>query len=264
MVSTSGEVTYRPGSASIVARSTSIRSTTHSIVDTSALAIRPVDVVIHSGDFKIDRTPIDGKPPDLQTLADYGSRGVLLLLSDSTNAEMKGWTGSESEVRGGLEGVFADAPGKIFFSTFSSHIHRIQQVLELSAATGRRVGVVGRSLLNTIKIATDLGHLRVPPSTFAELGELRELPLQQVTLLTSGSQGEPLSALTRIAMNDHAHVKVEPGDTVVLSSRKFPATTHHRQHDQSSVPAGRTGLSCAQRARCTFPGMRVRTSWRRC
>jgi ribonuclease J len=197
--------------------------TTHSIVDTSALAITtPLGVVIHSGDFKLDRTPIDGRPPDLEALTEYGSRGVLLLLSDSTNAEVKGWTGSESQVRGGLESVFAEAPGKIFFSTFSSHIHRIQQVLELSAATGRRVGVVGRSLLSSIKIATDLGHLRVPPSVFAELGELRELPLNQVTLLTSGSQGEPLSALTRIAMNDHAHVKVEPGDAVVLSSRRIP------------------------------------------
>lgn len=196
---------------------------THSIVDTSALAITtPLGVIIHSGDFKIDRTPIDGRPPDLQTLADYGAHGVLLLLSDSTNAEVKGWTGSESEVRGGLESVFAEAEGKILFSTFSSHIHRIQQALELSAATGRRVGVVGRSLLNSIKIATDLGHLRVPPSVFAELGELRELPTNQVTLLTSGSQGEPMSALTRIAMNDHAHVKVAPGDAVVLSSRRIP------------------------------------------
>lgn len=196
---------------------------THSIVDTSALAITtPLGVIIHSGDFKIDKTPIDGRPPDLQTLADYGEHGVLLLLSDSTNAEVKGWTGSESQVRGGLESVFAEAEGKIFFSTFSSHVHRIQQALELSAATGRRVGVVGRSLLSSIKIATDLGHLRVPPSVFAELGELRELPLNQVTLLTSGSQGEPLSALTRIAMNDHGQVKVEPGDAVVLSSRRIP------------------------------------------
>jgi ribonuclease J len=196
---------------------------THSIVDTTALAITtPLGIIVHSGDFKIDHTPIDSRPPDLQALAEYGSRGVLLFLSDSTNAEVKGWTASERVVRGGLESVFVDAPGKVFFSTFSSHIHRLQQVLELSAATGRRVGVVGRSLLSSIKIATDLGYLRIPPAVFAELGELRELPANRVTLLTSGSQGEPLSALTRIAMNDHAQVKVEPGDAVILSSRRIP------------------------------------------
>jgi ribonuclease J len=196
---------------------------THSIVDAVALAITtPLGIIVHSGDFKIDHTPIDGRPPDIQALADYGSRGVLLFLSDSTNAEVRGSTGSERVVRGGLETIFLDTPGKIFFSTFSSHVHRVQQVLELSQATGRRVVIVGRSLLGSVKIATDLGYLKAPPSLFAEVADLAVLPPNQVTVLTSGSQGEPLSALTRIAMNDHPHVRVAPGDAVVLSSRRIP------------------------------------------
>jgi ribonuclease J len=196
---------------------------THSVVDSVALALRtPVGVVVHTGDFKIDQTPIDSRPVDIQTLADYGARGVLLLLSDSTNAEQRGATGSERSVRGGLEQIFVESPARIFFSTFSSHIHRIQQALELSQASGRRVVVVGRSLLNSIKIATDLGYLHAPPTLFGDVSDLGALPPRQVTVLTSGSQGEPLSALTRIAMNGHGQVKMEPGDTVVLSSRIIP------------------------------------------
>lgn len=196
---------------------------THSIVDSVALAITtPLGVVIHTGDFKIDHTPIDGRPPDIQALADYGARGVLLLLSDSTNAEHGGSTASERCVHDGLETVFSQAEGKIFFSTFSSHIHRIQQMLDLSVATGRRVVIVGRSLVNSIRIAGDLGYLRFPPALFAEIGDLEDLPPRTVTVLTAGSQGEPLSALTRISMNDHGQVRMEPGDSVILSSRIIP------------------------------------------
>lgn len=196
---------------------------THSIVDAVALAITtPVGVVVHTGDFKIDETPVDGRAPDIQTLAEYGRKGVLLLLSDSTNVEHRGSTGSERSVRGGLEHIFTESSGRVFFSTFSSHIHRLQQVLELSEATGRRVVVVGRSLLNSIKTATDLGYLRAPLSLWAEVSDLGKLPAREVTTLTSGSQGEALSALMRIAMNDHAHVHIHPGDTVVLSSRIIP------------------------------------------
>ena len=196
---------------------------THSIVDSVALALTtPLGVVIHSGDFKIDQTPIDGRPSDIQVLAEYGARGVLLLLSDSTNAEGLGSTGSESSVRSGLEQIFFDSPGRIFFSTFSSHVHRLQQVLDLSHATGRKVVVVGRSLLNSVRIATDLGHLRAPLSLFAEVSELNTLPPGEVTVLSAGSQGEPLSALTRIAMNDHRQVNMERDDTVILSSRIIP------------------------------------------
>ena len=196
---------------------------THSIVDAVALAVTtPLGVVIHSGDFKIDHTPLDGKAPDLQTLAEYGSGGVLVLLSDSTNAERVGSTGSECSVRGGLERVFQVSEGRIFFSTFSSHVHRMQQILDLSAATGRRVVIVGRSLTNSVRISTELGYLRAPLSLFANAADLARLPASGVTVLTSGSQGEPLSALVRISMADHPDVCMEPGDSVILSSRIIP------------------------------------------
>ena len=196
---------------------------THSIVDAVALAVTtPLGVVIHSGDFKIDHTPLDGKAPDLQTLAEYGSGGVLVLLSDSTNAERVGSTGSECSVRGGLERVFQVSEGRIFFSTFSSHVHRMQQILDLSAATGRRVVIVGRSFTNSVRISTELGYLRAPLSLFANAADLARLPASGVTVLTSGSQGEPLSALVRISMADHPDVCMEPGDSVILSSRIIP------------------------------------------
>lgn len=196
---------------------------THSIVDAVALAVgTPRGTIIHTGDFKFDHTPIDGRATDIQAFADYGGEGVLLLLSDSTNAERAGTTGSECAVRSGLQSVFRATPGRVFFSTFSSHVHRIQQVLDLSAAAERRVVVVGRSLVNSIRIATDLGYLKFPPALFAEVSDLGRLAPGQATVLTSGSQGEPLSALTRISMGDHAHVRMEAGDSVVLSSRIIP------------------------------------------
>jgi ribonuclease J len=196
---------------------------THSIVDAVALAVRtPRGIVVHTGDFKFDHTPIDGRTTDIQAFAEYGAEGVLLLLSDSTNAERAGTTGSECSVRSGLEQVFRGAPRRIFFSTFSSHVHRIQQVLDLSMASERRVVVVGRSLGNSIRIASNLGYLKAPPALFADVSDLASLDPERVTVLTSGSQGEPLSALTRISMGDHAHVKMEAGDSVVLSSRIIP------------------------------------------
>jgi ribonuclease J len=196
---------------------------THSIVDAVGLAITtPLGVVVHTGDFKIDYTPIDGRGPDIQTFAEYGARGVLLLLSDSTNVEHAGSTGSERSVRSGLDSIFQAVRGRIFFSTFSSHIHRLQQVIDLSEATDRRVVVVGRSLVNSLRIATDLGYLRASPAIFADISELASLPPFRVTVLTSGSQGEPMSALTRISMGDHGSVKMEPDDAVVLSSRIIP------------------------------------------
>ncbi len=196
---------------------------THSIVDAVGLAITtPVGVVVHTGDFKIDQTPIDGRGPDLQAFADYGARGVLLMLSDSTNATNRGSTGSERDVRGGLESSFHRAEGRIFFSTFSSNVHRIQQVLELSEALGRSVAVVGRSLTNAIRIATEIGHLKAPPSLFVDIGDVKNMPARDLTLLTSGSQGEALSALVRIAVGDHRKVEMGEGDVVVLSSRVIP------------------------------------------
>ena len=196
---------------------------THSIVDAVALAIRtPLGTVIHSGDFKLDQTPIDGAASDLACLAAHAAGGVLLLLSDSTNSERPGHTPSERVIRGNLDRVFSDTPGKVLFSTFSSHIHRITQVLELSQRHGRRVVTVGRSLHTSIKVASQLGHLEYPPSLFAEVNELRDLDPREVTLLITGSQGEPLSALVRIAVGDHKQVKLAPDDAVVLSSRIIP------------------------------------------
>ncbi|MGD9763048.1 MAG: ribonuclease J [Candidatus Binatia bacterium] len=196
---------------------------THSIVDAVGLAINtPLGLVVHTGDFKIDYTPIDGLGPDIQTFAEYGGRGVLLLLSDSTNVEHPGTSGSERDVRAGLETAFQASEGRIFFSTFSSHIHRLQQVVDLSEATQRKVAVVGRSLVNSVRIATDLGYLRAPPSLYVDVSELAHLPAATVTVLTSGSQGEPMSALTRISMGDHQAVRMEPGDAVILSSRIIP------------------------------------------
>jgi ribonuclease J len=196
---------------------------THSIVDAVALAITtPLGTIIHSGDFKLDQTPIDGVASNLERLAEYAARGVLLLLSDSTNAEREGYTPSERAVRDDLDRIFRETPGKIFFSTFSSHVHRLAQVMELSVRYGRRVMLIGRSINASVRIGAQLGYLQYPQALYAELGELPDLAPHEATLLVAGSQGEPLSALVRIAVGDHAHVSMEPGDGVILSSRIIP------------------------------------------
>jgi len=195
---------------------------THSIVDAVALAVNtPLGTVLHTGDFKLDQTPIDGRPSDMARLAEYGSKGVLLLLSDSTNVEREGHTPTERSVRGGLDTVFREARGKVFFSTFSSHVHRVRQVIELSQTYGRKVAIVGRSFQTTIKIAAELGHLPLTPGLFVDADDIADMAPHEITLLTSGSQGEALSALTRISMDDHK-VKMLPGDSVILSSKFIP------------------------------------------
>lgn len=196
---------------------------THSIVDACGLIIRtPIGTVVHSGDFKLDETPIDGAPPDLQRLSEVAQEGVLLLLSDSTNVDRPGRTPSERTVRDGLDLVFRESPGKIFFSTFSSHVHRLRQAIELSQRYDRRIAVVGRSLHTSIRIATQLGYLEYPPSLFADVSEIPSIEPHRLTLLTTGSQGEPMSALIRIAEGDHPQVKMLPDDSVVLSARVIP------------------------------------------
>ena len=196
---------------------------THSIVDAVALAIRtPLGTIVHSGDFKFDHTPLDGTPSDIARLAALGNDGVLALLSDSTNVERPGVTPSESSLGPKLEAVFRRATGRILVSTFASHLHRIQQVIDLSARTDRRLGIVGRGMVTNIAIGQALGYVRIPPGLVADPGELKQLPAGQVTVLTTGSQAEPLSALSRIAMNDHRQVVVEPGDTVIFSSKMIP------------------------------------------
>jgi len=196
---------------------------THSIVSAVALAITtPAGVVIHTGDFKIDPTPSDNELFDLHTLADYGKRGVLLLLSDSTNAECPGFTPSERGVRGPLEEVFSRAEHSLLLSCFTSSTHRIQQILDLAYHYNRKVALVGRSMTTNAEIAHGLGFLRIPDGLLVRPPDLKLLPRPARTLLIAGSQGEPMSALSRVSVNQHRNVSVEAGDTVVLSSRVIP------------------------------------------
>lgn len=196
---------------------------THSLVDCVALAIEtPVGVVIHTGDFKIDLSPLDDKPFDLHTFAEYGKRGVLALLQDSTNVERSGYTPSESAVRPRLDEIFSRTQKKLIFSCFSSSIYRIRIAMELARAHGRRVAVLGRSMVESTEIAQDLGYIDVPPGLIINPGQIRDYPPEQVMLLISGTQGEPMSALSRAAVDNHKHAHIDPGDTVILSSRIIP------------------------------------------
>ncbi|MBT1076397.1 ribonuclease J [Geobacter grbiciae] len=195
----------------------------HSIVDGCALAIRtPEGVVIHTGDFKIDQTPVDGELTDLASFARYGSEGVLALFSDSTNVERQGYTLSERLVGEAFDEIFPRCPGRIIVAAFSSNIHRVQQAVESAARCGRKVLLNGRSMIANVAIARQLGYLRIPDDVLIDLREMPRLPPEQVCMITTGSQGEPMSALTRIAMDDHKQIKLEKGDTVILSSRFIP------------------------------------------
>lgn len=196
---------------------------THSIPGTLALAIKtPVGTIIHSADFKMDQTPIDGRTFDFQTFSYYGDQGVLALLSDSTNAEVEGFSGSERQVGEALDGIFRRAPGRILCSTFASNVHRIQQVIDRAAAFKRKVALLGSSMSSTATVAQELGHLKVPAGTLVEPSELRKLSPQKTVILAAGSQGEPMSALSRIALDDHREVSIGPGDTVLISARAIP------------------------------------------
>jgi ribonuclease J len=196
---------------------------THSLVDCVALAIEtPVGIVIHTGDFKIDLAPLDDKAFDLHTFAEYGKRGVLALLQDSTNVERSGYTPSERAVVPRLDEVFSRANKKLFFSCFSSSIYRIRIALELARSHGRKVVVLGRSMVDSTEIAQDLGYLDLPPGLIIQPGQIRDLPPEQLMILISGTQGEPMSALSRAAVDNHKHARVDAGDTVVLSSRIIP------------------------------------------
>jgi ribonuclease J len=196
---------------------------THSIPDSVGLVIRtPVGTVIHTGDFKLDQTPLDGRLPDLGRLAELGAEGVLLLMSDSTNVEHPGVTPSERSVGAHLEQIFREAEGRVVVTTFSSHIHRMQQVIDLAVRFGRKVALVGRSLTSHVATARDLELLHVRDDTLVDLAAARDLPRRELVLITAGSQAEAASALVRIAMNDHKQVALTPGDVVVLSSRVIP------------------------------------------
>jgi len=195
----------------------------HSIADAVGLAIRtPVGLVVHTGDFKFDQTPVDGEVFDFQLLARFAQEGVLLLLSDSTNAERSGYTPSERIVGQRLREVFRQANGRVLVATFASNVHRMQQVVDAAAELGKRVAAVGRSVVNTIEIATELGYLHAPAGTMVDVDEANKLPPERVVLITTGSQGEPMSALSRIAMADHRKIEIKPGDTVVVAATPVP------------------------------------------
>ena len=196
---------------------------THSVPDSVALAIHtPAGVVVHTGDFKIDQTPLDGEHFDVHRFAELGSAGVLALFADSTNIDRRGFTGSEVEVVEAFEEIFTSATGKLIVAAFASSIYRMQILVDLAARFDRKVAFVGRGMDRNSQIAQRLGYLRVPPGVQIRDSEIGSYPAQDVLCMTTGSQGEPMSALSRVAIDDHRHLKLAPGDTVVLSARSIP------------------------------------------
>lgn len=196
---------------------------THSIVDGVGLCIKtPYGIIVHTGDFKLDPTPVDGELMDLQRFSYYGEQGTLLLLSDSMNAEKGGFTFSEKEVRRAFEDIFSKTRGRIIIATFASNIHRIQQAIDVAVQFGRKVIMCGKSMVSNAQIALDLGYLRIPPNTWLRLDDIKKLKDHEIVIIATGSQGEPMSVMSRIAMNEHPHIKIKGGDTVILSARIIP------------------------------------------
>ena len=199
---------------------------THSIADSFSVAIHtPIGVIIHTGDFKIDHTPVDGEHFDLQKLAEHGEKGVLCLLSDSTNAEVPGHTPSERSVYPNLDRVFSQAEGRLMVTTFSSSVHRVNMILDLARKHDRKVAVVGRSMLNVIAHARKLGYIQCRDDIFEPLRSVNRLPDNKVLILTTGSQGETLAAMTRISKGEHRQIRVREGDTIVFSANPIPGNT---------------------------------------
>ncbi|HCT64899.1 MAG TPA: ribonuclease J [Lachnospiraceae bacterium] len=198
--------------------------TNHSIADTVAMAITsPVGTIVHTGDFKIDYTPIDGDILDLHRFAELGKEGVLLLLSDSTNAERKGFTISEKSVGAVFDKIFDDTPkNRIMVATFSSNIHRIQQIINSAYKTKRKVAIIGRSMVNAVRTSTELEYLNIPPNTIIDISEIKNYSDEQLVIITTGSQGETMSALSRISSSDHRQVSVKPGDKIIISASSIP------------------------------------------
>ncbi|MBW4657492.1 MAG: ribonuclease J [Drouetiella hepatica Uher 2000/2452] len=199
---------------------------THSMADSFTVAIHtPVGVVIHTGDFKFDHTPVDGEHFDFQRLAEHGEKGVLCLISDSTNSEVPGFTPSERSVFPNLDRVFSQAEGRLLVTTFASSVHRINMILELAKKHKRAVSVIGRSMLNLIAHARNLGYIKCEDDLFVPLNVVNKMPDSKVLILTTGSQGEPMAAMTRIANQEHRQVKIREGDTVVFSANPIPGNT---------------------------------------
>ncbi len=195
----------------------------HSIPDAVAIAIHtPIGIIIHTGDFKFDQTPVDGQVTQFSRLAELGDRGVLCLLSDSTNIERPGYTPSEKVVGRTLDEQFRQAKNRIIVATFSSNVHRIQQVVDSAVKNKRKVAIIGRSMVNVVNISTEMGYLKVPEGTLIDIDEVKNYNPRQIVICTTGSQGEPMSALTRMANSDHRKVNIMPGDTVIISATPIP------------------------------------------
>ncbi len=195
----------------------------HSIPDAFAIAIHtPAGIVLHTGDFKIDTTPIRGEMIDLARIGELGKKGVLALMSDSTNAERKGFTMSERTVGFTLDNVFKSTKSRIIVATFASNVHRIQQIINAAADNGRKVAVSGRSMLNLVEVSTELGYMKIPKNTLINIDDINKYKPHQLTIITTGSQGEPMSALYRMAYSDHRKVEITKGDLVVISASPIP------------------------------------------
>jgi len=199
-----------------------IRST-HSIADSVAIAVHtPVGVIVHTSDFKIDYTPIEGEPMDFARLAELGKSGVLLLMADSTNVERPGYTMSERTVGDTFEEIFMNARNRILVATFASNVHRVQQVINASVKFGRKVAICGRSMVNVVKVAMNLGYLNVPEGVMVDIDNIDRYPPEKLVIITTGSQGEPMSALSRMASSEHKKVEIVPGDLVIISANPIP------------------------------------------
>ncbi|MCR2805070.1 ribonuclease J [Paenibacillus soyae] len=202
--------------------------TNHSIPDSVGVCLdTPEGIVVHTGDFKFDHTPVNDQFADLQRIAEIGSRGVLALLSDSTNAERPGYTPSESNVGDELEDIFRKSTQRVVVATFASNVHRIQQIINASIATRRKIAVVGRSMVNVVGIASELGYLNIPEGMLIEPEEVNKLAADRVVILCTGSQGEPMSALTRMARSTHRKVDILPGDTVIIAATPIPGNERY-------------------------------------
>ena len=216
--------TIKPGDIIIVGSFTmDFIRVNHSIPDAVAIAMTtPIGTIIHTGDFKIDHTPVDGQVTEFSKFAEYGDKGVLCLLADSTNAGRPGFTPSEKEVGKTFEDEFRHAENRIIVATFSSNVHRIQQVINTATQYGRKVAVLGRSMVNVVRIALELGYLQCKEGTLIDIEDTKNYTADKIVIITTGSQGEPMSALTRISTNDHRKVEICPGDTVIISATPIP------------------------------------------
>ena len=195
----------------------------HSIADSTALAIHtPAGVIVHTGDFKIDYTPIDGDLADLARFAELGKQGVLVMMADSTNVERRGYTMSESTVGKTFQDIFMRADGRIIVATFASNIHRVQQIVNAAVKYDRKVAVSGRSMVNVVDVATNLGYLNIPEGTLIDIDDIDKYPNNKIVIITTGSQGEPMSALVRMSTSEHKKVTISPGDMVIISATPIP------------------------------------------